>query len=394
MWHWWSCFALFATVATGHGVHHYTVTAEEDVAYECPRACAKQPIFVIEGGDENAAFATLFYLYVVNGVRYAWHKGYIPLIQFNPDWTKRTLNTQEDQTGVPLWERFFEPYCPNSTRLARVKRRCEVPMVYRERDFWYPQVHAQFAWSVRAWHYAKCPSQCTSRMKCDERLWRFLCRRKTDTTYDEGMHAYWRTKAHGVVKRVHRPKQYVTRRVKRVWRRFNPDSRMTLAVHARGTDKKHGRRMISSQEFRVVTDSFFRTFHDGLVYVATEDEALATGIKKNDDRIFVRSLETRSTKQANFQAHAQSQMQVAFDVLVDILLMAKCKFIVHGASAVSEAAIYTNIALHNNSVNLEYSGSKPHMPWSREYLIWKEDRFVLKESRKKRAAAAASAAGL
>merc|ERR1712232_1438612 len=41
------------------------------------------------------------------------------------------------------------------------------------------------------------------------------------------------------------------------------------------------------------------------------------------------------------------------EALVDILAMSKCQFLLHGNSAVSEAAIYLNFDLHHQSVNWE-----------------------------------------
>jgi hypothetical protein len=41
------------------------------------------------------------------------------------------------------------------------------------------------------------------------------------------------------------------------------------------------------------------------------------------------------------------------ETLVDILAMSKCQMMLHGSSAVSEAATYLNIDLHNHSVNWE-----------------------------------------
>ncbi len=81
----------------------------------CPdtSVCPPQPrtVLAIEGGDAGAAFATLYYLYVVNGVQYAWHKGYVPYIVFNATWMQQTMGTAAAD-APPLWEHFFRSYCP------------------------------------------------------------------------------------------------------------------------------------------------------------------------------------------------------------------------------------------------------------------------------------------
>ena len=59
------------------------------------------------------------------------------------------------------------------------------------------------------------------------------------------------------------------------------------------------------------------------------------------------------------------------DVLLDLSLMARCNYFLHGASAVAEATHYTNPHLHRRSVDLEYAedarallnGSGGRLPW-------------------------------
>ena len=120
----------------------------------CPdtSVCPPQPrtVLAIEGGDPGAAFATLYYLYVVNGVQYAWHKGYVPYIVFNATWMQQTMGTAAAD-APPLWEHFFRSYCPGvGPWLARCSN---VVAVRPPRDWWVEQVHGEFKWSVRAWYY-------------------------------------------------------------------------------------------------------------------------------------------------------------------------------------------------------------------------------------------------
>ena len=88
------------------------------------------------------------------------------------------------------------------------------------------------------------------------------------------------------------------------------------------------------------------------------------------------TISTRSAdKLGNFAGpHASTRdqkLRVALDVLVDLSLMARCQYFLHGASAVAEAAHYTNPALHRRSVDLEYeedarallNGSGGRLPW-------------------------------
>ena len=47
-------------------------------------------------------------------------------------------------------------------------------------------------------------------------------------------------------------------------------------------------------------------------------------------------------------------LSMAHDVLMDILLLAKCDMLLHSASGVSEMAIYFNPGLQSRSLNLAY----------------------------------------
>jgi len=108
---------------------------------------------------------------------------------------------------------------------------------------------------------------------------------------------------------------------------------------------------------------FVTNFPRGRVYVATEDAGYArivqaTWMQRWAGRIFLPNITTRvqavknGMKKGNFEVH--DAQQVAHDVLMDIQMLARTDYFVHGASAVAEAAIYTNPALHLRSTHLEY----------------------------------------
>ena len=70
--------------------------------------------------------------------------------------------------------------------------------------------------------------------------------------------------------------------------------------------------------------------------------------------------------------YVDRQLDVLQDVFFDVQLMARCDYFLHSASAVSEAVIYSNLALHEASVHLEYqhdtssnSSRLRHAPWRR-----------------------------
>lgn len=67
-----------------------------------------------------------------------------------------------------------------------------------------------------------------------------------------------------------------------------------------------------------------------------------------------------------FEAHAASRHDVNVEVLADILVLAHADLLLHGASAVSEAAHWLAFPrLHNRSAHLEYDAdSRTHDPSS------------------------------
>jgi len=358
----------------------------------CPdtRKCPEKEttIFRIQGGDAQAAFASIFFLYVVNGVQYAWYKGYVPWIDLDPSWLKKTMPLPKNAEHN-LWEDFFDPYCANITQWINRCNDNKLHIVQMPRSFWFPQVHIQYAWPVRAWYYMKCPDACRRRerqVSCTDHK-RLLCPKSN--VYDRELYASWRIKGHTVASRVHRPTKRIMRQASRVFREFSQHSHPTLAVHARGTDKGHGRRRVDASEFGYTIISFLHTFPDkGRVYLASEDSALIDSIisfcqkhypwNDNDTessdfnsstlmhRIYVRDIQTRSSNRiANFKLNDKNRLSVAKDVLIDILVMSHCEFFVHAASAVSEAVFYLNLRLHDRSVNLEFTrGKQITMPWS------------------------------
>jgi hypothetical protein len=58
-----------------------------------------------------------------------------------------------------------------------------------------------------------------------------------------------------------------------------------------------------------------------------------------------------------FLSDQGSNYHKGLDVLTDSLLLSKCDFLIKSNSAVSEFAIYFNLDLHNNSINLQYDCS-------------------------------------
>ena len=322
---------------------------------KCPSSATT--VLVIEGGDTLAAFATLYYTYVTNQVLYAWHKGFVPSVRINATWARAVLGKPDRHTK--LWERYFESYCPGAAdwaarcsgtvRERRLIRPCAKGVPLPCSDFIFPWMHLQAPWSVKAWYTGRSPAhiRCQAEGWCDQ--------------YNEPLYRAWRTLGHAVVARAHRWQPSMRTRAKRAWQAFNPPPtrRPVLGVHMRGSDKGHGRRPISFEDFGHAVATFMSQHpSSGLVWIATDSAGYAARVegewaRRWAGRVFLSPARTRSNStRGNFEVF--DPRLVADEVMTDIAVLAMCDYLLHGSSAVTEAVIYTNPSLHRRSCNLEY----------------------------------------
>ena len=227
----------------------------------------------------------------------------------------------------------------------------------------------KYLWPVRQWYNIHSPEfhECDRAGSC----WRF----------NETVFRRWRLHGHAVVSRVHRLHAAYAATIEARWRAFNPVGRQpVLGLHMRGSDKRSGRRKIYPCVFEAYLVDFFNAFPNGVAYVATESSVYASYAHRAwrgrwGERVYVPSIQTRvASKVANFVAASEKQLQVAHDVFVDMQLLARADYFLHGASAVAEAVIYTNPALHWRSTHLEYEAACAPMnsvcldaPWRWNY---------------------------
>ena len=94
------------------------------------------------------------------------------------------------------------------------------------------------------------------------------------------------------------------------------------------------------------------------IYIATDSWRVLRYIEKNFPSDITRLIRTqgdhvvRTTKE--WPLHMiDNHHRVNSEALVDILAMSKCQFLLHTSTTASEAAIYLNLKLHNNSVNID-----------------------------------------
>jgi len=281
----------------------------------------------------------------------------VPFVSFSPALVAGTMGTAWAKDGGALWETFFEGFCPNVSAWLALGCESVVRVKPKPISFYYPGIQSNFPWAIRQWYNAGSPkrSECDVSDTCDR--------------FDERLFQQWRMQGHAVVRRAHSLNQPSQARVDALWQAINPHgAHPVLGIQMRGTDKRSMRREVPPQEFWPYALAFASRFPRGLVYVATESGAWAKLVRESWNssaggplagRVRMQPIETRvdgaNANKGNFYVH--DQLQVAHDVLLDIYTLAKSDYFLHGASAVAEAVIYVNPALHWRSTHLEYAHS-------------------------------------
>lgn len=152
------------------------------------------------------------------------------------------------------------------------------------------------------------------------------------------------------------------------------DTSKCLAMHIRHSDKANKRDKIALAAFLPYCQAYVEA-GGKLIYLATDSSRVIDKIKEewpphvtsaitwqrniirspNETAVFDPAV--LSYAQENGGGGGQQQQhhhRTNSEVLVDILAMSRCQWLLHGLSAVSEATIYTNLKLHDSSVNLEF----------------------------------------
>jgi len=165
-----------------------------------------------------------------------------------------------------------------------------------------------------------------------------------------------RRKAHRTVQKYYRFRPHIIRRADKV----NPPvtDELCLAVHLRNGDKAGKfRSKVTTEHFL----PYFEAFADAggqSIYVASDSSRALQYIENNFPRNLSRLVRTQGAQVVrtakDWSTHlGDSHHRVNSETLVDILALSRCQLLLHTHSTVSEAAIYLNLNLHNNSVNLE-----------------------------------------
>lgn len=349
-------------------------------------------VLLIQSGDLGAAAGTAFFQYVINQISYAERYHLLPWIHFNnvsqhvydplvhggvnttvkckdgmeipfvdvraPNGTKLTglrgmhfpgrprsaKGTPKDTTitvsGNGVWTSYFEPV----SDFRKGDKSCEALPIINMTYHHLRSMHLYAPWAVRSWQYIDMPPHY------------FVGENQTLHEWFAPM----RRNANDVVRKYFRFQPHIVDAVDRVL----PENKTCLGLHIRHSDKWGARRQIPEKEFLPYVESFLENGGD-TIYLATDSQNVIDTVRnkwpthvrehvitQGDDSVVRSKWEKPVFKQG---AHHRTNTEV----LIEILALSRCRWMVHGLSAVSESAIYLNLDLHRRSVNLE---DESHMP--------------------------------
>lgn len=240
--------------------------------------------------------------------------------------------------GNGVWESYFSvvsDFHPDD-------KSCHMkPLISMDDQMVTSALNSWAPWSTKAWRYDEIP----------DNLW------KRDNEKLNDWLKPMRTLAHDVVRRYFRFRPFIVQRALEV----NPVDSLSpcLAVHLRNSDKgkEKYRSKFPPNKFRDYMQAFLRGGGRD-IYIASDSHRTLEYIRDHFPPDLKEAIRTqgpyvvRSTKK--WPIHLlEKHHRTNSEALVDILAMSQCSLLLHGNSAVSEAAIYLNLNLHNHSVNLE-----------------------------------------
>ena len=322
-------------------------------------------ILVAHGPDPHAGLATAIYVYPINFMLLAIEKNMVLWINFKKSHNNKYYDVKY---GENLFEYYFEPITPfqqcqnnNSVFTYHNLTKSQV----------FPEMHYSLNDSkvIHGWYYH----------------WRHHKVAKIDYDYYyQEWYYQQRRLGYKIVSNHFTLKNEIIDEANTIWfEKFGIQKHkfIVLGIHMRGTDKGAHRRKIEPKEFYPYIKSFLSYFESrARFFIATDDQKYLQTLRQdwneivsdinNDDYnfskvVFLQSNVVRSSTQtAVFKlTNVESKYQLGKQALLDILLLAKCDWFIHGASTIAEAVFYNNILLHNKSVHLEYTKNRQEPFW-------------------------------
>lgn len=178
--------------------------------------------------------------------------------------------------------------------------------------------------------------------------------------YDEAWYRRMRVLAHSVLADHVRVRRHILDIVDRFWS-MHLHGRPVLGVHMRGTDKQAdiSGTVVPPEQYVRHIDGYLALHPNASIFVATDSPVFLERLRaRYPDRLVARDA-LRSERNAFLDAAVPDAYRKGEDVLVDVLLLARCDFLLKCASAVGEFAIYFSPHLHDHSVDVQLQAIGP-----------------------------------
>lgn len=240
--------------------------------------------------------------------------------------------------GNGIWTSYLDQV---SDFVPGDKSCAEKPFLSISQEMVKPALNSWAPWSIKAWQYDDLPDVVWKPANVTLRSWL------------EPM----RIAASRIIKKYYHFHPFIVNRAQAV-NPLNETSAPCLAVHLRNTGKDGiHREKFPPKKFLDYFNAFARA-GGKYIYIASDSTWTLEYIDEHFPFAFKGMIRTQgkhvvrsSWKWPTYKLERHHRTNS--ETLVDILAMSKCQLLLHGNSAVSEAAVYLNLRLHNHSVNLE-----------------------------------------
>ncbi len=239
--------------------------------------------------------------------------------------------------GNGIWESYFQMSHP----IPFLDPSCQEKAVFSlSQDQLLPGLHYCSTTAVRGWVYPR----------LDSRL------RPINQTTREWLSDHRRRASRIVHKHFHL--QPWLQEIVDAHNGLNSDERC-LGVHIRLTDKGSGRNKTGVDSYLPYLEAYARAAPNSTIFLATDDATVRQQLKNASP--LLRSTVIRHQKGAllsdsnapTFTAFSTQKHRLNTEALVDVYALSRCQYLVHGYSAMAEAAVYLNPDLDRFSINVD-----------------------------------------
>jgi len=328
-------------------------------------------------GDSGAGAASAFFLYVVNQLIHADKYNLLPWIHFDyygqvydPDVHSISINSfmmldggvvsddfidgNRPYPAVPMldsnkmiektfivkgsgiWDQYFLPLNNFTFNDPSCKSK---PYLFLSGSQLLPGIHYNAPWAVRAWQYGNMAQ--SNFQKRGQKLHDYM--------------GDMRIRAAGYVQKHFKLQPWLQEKVDAT-NPMNPGDPPCLAIHIRWSDKAAGRKKVPLEAFLPYAEAYVKQGGKS-IFIATDQTQVFDIINKDwpssITSIIGKQQGTFLSKDNRAVFNQVSHHRSNTEAITEIYAMAKCNLLLHGFSAMAEAAIYLNIGLHDHSINMD-----------------------------------------